>query len=211
MNLIELVRAQWDRTAAIVASVLGAGFLLLGWVGVSGTSFLGEQTPYIVSGGIGGLFFLGIGATLWISADLRDEWRKLDRIEQALADGSLRWTEGPDAGIPADPASPSPRHIDLGRDDVTNEVPAVSVVSYVERHSHENDAQWMPSSDPAASHVIGEQAVPVAASRARRQSKGRGSASSSATGEKPVRARDAGSASSRTARQRAASVKPVSQ
>jgi len=51
--------------------------------------------PYIISGGIGGVFFLGLGATLWISADLRDEWRKLDRIEEALHDGTLRWADAP--------------------------------------------------------------------------------------------------------------------
>ncbi|HMC79090.1 MAG TPA: hypothetical protein VKO35_00895, partial [Acidimicrobiia bacterium] len=32
----------------------------------------------------GGLFLLGVGATLWHSADLRDEWRKLDRLEEKL-------------------------------------------------------------------------------------------------------------------------------
>ena len=30
------------------------------------------------------MFLLGVGAMLWLSADLRDEWRKLDRIEQAI-------------------------------------------------------------------------------------------------------------------------------
>jgi hypothetical protein len=29
-----------------------------------------------------GLFALALGATLWLSADLRDEWRKLDDIYQ---------------------------------------------------------------------------------------------------------------------------------
>jgi hypothetical protein len=111
MNLIEVIKAQWDRTAAIVASAVGGIILILGWVGVSGTSFLGEQTPYIISGGIGGLFFLGLGATLWISADLRDEWRKLDRIEEALGDGTLRWAEvdvDPEAGAGHPPLHVSP-------------------------------------------------------------------------------------------------------
>ena len=43
-----------------------------------------QQIPYIISGGIGGLFLLGLGAMLWLSADLRDEWRKLDAIERQL-------------------------------------------------------------------------------------------------------------------------------
>ncbi|MGZ6793887.1 MAG: hypothetical protein ACXVGH_01325 [Mycobacteriales bacterium] len=93
MDLNSLIKSQWDRVGAIALTVVGAVFLLVGWIGVSGSAYLAEQAPYIVSGGIGGVFFLGIGATLWISADLRDEWRKLDRIEAALGDGTLRWAE----------------------------------------------------------------------------------------------------------------------
>jgi hypothetical protein len=93
MDLNSLIKSQWDRVGAIALSVIGAIFLLVGWIGVSGSAYLAEQAPYIVSGGVGGVFFLGIGATLWISADLRDEWRKLDRIETALGDGTLRWAD----------------------------------------------------------------------------------------------------------------------
>ena len=85
MDFLKLVRAQWDRSAAVAALVIGALALLLGYVGISGTGFSAEQMPYIVSGGITGLFCLGVAATLYLSADLRDEWRKLDDIEQRLA------------------------------------------------------------------------------------------------------------------------------
>jgi hypothetical protein len=91
MNLINLAKKQWDRSAAIAFTVIGVIALIGGWIGVRGTPVLPEQTRYIVSGGIGAIFFLGLGATLWLSADLRDEWRKLDRIEQSLGDGVLRW------------------------------------------------------------------------------------------------------------------------
>lgn len=91
MNLVHLAKKQWDRSSAIVLTVIGGIALLGGWLGVRGTPVLAEQTRYIVSGGIGAVFFLGVGATLWLSADLRDEWRKLDRIEQSLGDGVLRW------------------------------------------------------------------------------------------------------------------------
>jgi len=96
MDLNNLLKSQWDRAAAIASSAVGAIFLLVGWIGVSGSAFLAEQAPYILSGGVGGIFFLGLGATLWISADLRDEWRKLDRIEEALKDGTLRWNDDAD-------------------------------------------------------------------------------------------------------------------
>ena len=91
MNLMNLAKKQWDRTAGIVFTMIGLICLIGGWVGVRGTPILAEQTRYIVSGGIGAVIFLGLGATLWLSADLRDEWRKLDRIEQSLGNGVLRW------------------------------------------------------------------------------------------------------------------------
>lgn len=93
MDLKTLLKAQWDRSTAVACTALGAVLLLVGWIGVSGTPFLAEQAPYILSGGVGGVFLLGVGSTLWISADLRDEWRKLDRIEAALLDRTLRFVD----------------------------------------------------------------------------------------------------------------------
>jgi hypothetical protein len=90
---LKVLKSQWDRTAAIVLTIAGVISLIAGYLQVADSSILAEQTRFIVSGGIGGLFLLGLGATLWISADLRDEWRKLDRIEHALADGILRWSD----------------------------------------------------------------------------------------------------------------------
>lgn len=95
---LKVLKSQWDRAAAVVLTIAGSVCLIAGYAGVADSSLLAEQTRYIVSGGIGGIFLLGLGATLWISADLRDEWRKLDRIERALADGVLRWSEESTAG-----------------------------------------------------------------------------------------------------------------
>src|SRR4051794_7562092 len=90
---LKVLKSQWDRTAAIVLTIAGVISLIAGYLQVADSTILAEQTRFIVSGGIGGLFLLGLGATLWISADLRDEWRKLDRIERALADGVLKWSD----------------------------------------------------------------------------------------------------------------------
>ena len=90
MDLKTLFRLQWDRAAAWAFVGIGALVLILGWVRISGSALPAEQLPYIISAGIGGMFLLGVGAMLWLSADLRDEWRKLDRIERRLgadADG----------------------------------------------------------------------------------------------------------------------------
>jgi protein-S-isoprenylcysteine O-methyltransferase Ste14 len=82
-------KGQWDRIIAWAAVIAGALLLLLGWLGVSRTAFPAEQIPYVISGGLVGLFLLGLGAMVWLSADLRDEWRKLDRIEKAIESGAV--------------------------------------------------------------------------------------------------------------------------
>ena len=83
MNLLDWARNQWDRVAAVTLFVAGALAILLGWLGVSRSAYEAESLPYIVSGGFFGLLAVAAGGVLWLSADLRDEWRKLDSIEQA--------------------------------------------------------------------------------------------------------------------------------
>lgn len=87
MSIATKARTQWDRLLGVASLVLGAVVLTVGWFGVSGTPFPAEQIPYIISAGLGGLFLLGCSAILLLSADLQDEWRKLDRIEQAILAG----------------------------------------------------------------------------------------------------------------------------
>jgi hypothetical protein len=90
MGLLLYLRVQWDRVAAWVCVAGGAVALLMGYAGVSDTLSNADQIPYVVSGGLVGIFLLGLGALLWLSADLRDEWRKLDEIERQLtATGAL--------------------------------------------------------------------------------------------------------------------------
>ncbi len=83
MSVMKWIRNQWDRVAAVGLMVAAALAMLAGWLGVSRSAYPAESMPYIVSGGFFGLLLIGIGAVLWLSADLRDEWRKLDSIEQA--------------------------------------------------------------------------------------------------------------------------------
>ena len=79
MDLMTWLRAEWDRVLGFTLIALGAILLVLGYLGVSDSPYVAEQLSYIASGGLGGLFLLGAGATLLILADLHDEWRKLDR------------------------------------------------------------------------------------------------------------------------------------
>jgi len=78
------LRAEWDRAAAVALVILGLIFLAVGYNGVANSPYVAEELAYLASGAVGGLFLLGCGATLWLSADLHDEWRKLDRIEAAI-------------------------------------------------------------------------------------------------------------------------------
>jgi hypothetical protein len=82
MEFLKWCRLQWDRVSAVVALSAGALLLVVGWAKVSGTPYAAEQIPVVVSCGLGGIFLLGLGAMLWHSADLRDQWRKLDRLEE---------------------------------------------------------------------------------------------------------------------------------
>jgi hypothetical protein len=98
------LREQWDRVGAVVAVAAGAAMLLLGWAGVQGKIYPGQQMPYVVSGGLGGIFVLGIGAVLWLSADLRDEWRKLDDVDATLLRIEAAQAEGTTIKLPPEPA-----------------------------------------------------------------------------------------------------------
>ena len=103
-ELLLFVRSQWDRVAGVALIIAGAVALVLGYIGVSGSPYVAEELAYIISGGIGGLFLLGLGATLLISADLQDEWRKLDRIEAALQNDV---SESQQEGSGRSPTSPA--------------------------------------------------------------------------------------------------------
>jgi hypothetical protein len=87
MPLWKWIRNQWDRAIGLAATALGAIALLLGWLGARDSLYPAQQIPFLLSGGLVGLFLLGVGCTAWISADLRDEWRNLDSLEQAIREG----------------------------------------------------------------------------------------------------------------------------
>ena len=84
MEMLKYLRVQWDRAGAALSLGLAALCFVFGWIGVGHTPFTAQQLPYVVSGGLGGMLFLTVAAVLWLSADLRDEWRKLDAIERHL-------------------------------------------------------------------------------------------------------------------------------
>ena len=88
------IKQQWDRVLALLAAAIGALALVLGWVGISGVGLVTQQIPYLISGAVVGLVAFGVASTLWISADLRDEWAKLDDIYRALSDQPAAAVDG---------------------------------------------------------------------------------------------------------------------
>jgi hypothetical protein len=88
VNLTRWIRYQWDRAVAVGLTVVGALCLLLGYLGLSRHVYPAQQLPYILSGGLVGLFLLGIAGTLWLSADMQDEWRQLRDLEEAVRAGA---------------------------------------------------------------------------------------------------------------------------
>jgi hypothetical protein len=81
---LTFLRSQPDRALAALSGVIGIVLLVDGWYGVSGQGIVAGQIPYLISCGLGGIFALATATTLWLSADLRDEWRKMDAVEAAV-------------------------------------------------------------------------------------------------------------------------------
>lgn len=84
MNLLDRARLHADRLAAWLVGALGFLALFLGYRGTSGTGLIAQQLSYIVSGGIIGLTLVGVSGVLWLSADLRDQWRELYEVRAIL-------------------------------------------------------------------------------------------------------------------------------
>jgi hypothetical protein len=107
MDVMNILKSLGDRVLGWALIALGALLLLLGYLGVRGTAYVVEQLPYVISGGLGGIFLLGLGAMLLLSADLRDQWRALIEIRDEIGRGQVL----PDELFVDEPASevPAPR------------------------------------------------------------------------------------------------------
>jgi hypothetical protein len=88
---------------------IGALLMLLGYLGVSREAILGKQIPYLVSGGLGGVFFCVLGAYFLGTQELRRDSGRLDRLEQMVEELHLALLARPDAPSTArdDTAGPS--------------------------------------------------------------------------------------------------------
>ena len=76
---------------------VGALLLLLGYLGVSREALPGKQIPYLVSGGIGGVFLAVVGAYVLGMQALRHDSGRLDRLERMVEDLHQALLRRPDA------------------------------------------------------------------------------------------------------------------
>jgi len=72
--------------AGYLVVLLGLLSLGLGWYGVSGTSVVARQIPYLASGGLLGVALVTFGGRLLLLADLRRDSGRLDRLELMVAE-----------------------------------------------------------------------------------------------------------------------------
>lgn len=97
------LRAAWDRLLGFTAITLGGALVVAGYLGVSGSRRIPTQASYLASGSAAGLCLLICGATLVLSADLRDQWRKLHRLGAPVIPDEVILP--PEATAPRDAAS----------------------------------------------------------------------------------------------------------
>jgi hypothetical protein len=92
---------------ALVAGIAGAVALFIGYFGVSGTLDPAKQLPYLISGGVGGLFLLGLAAALLFSADLGATRADIARLHEVVAELGEQITDL-QASLDATTATPAP-------------------------------------------------------------------------------------------------------
>jgi hypothetical protein len=68
-----------------VLTVIGLLAIFLGWFGLSGQALVAKQLPFLISGGIGGIALVAIGAVILGTEDLRKDSGRLDRLEKQIA------------------------------------------------------------------------------------------------------------------------------
>lgn len=88
---------------------LAAIFILVGWIGVSGTPIVAKQIPYVVSGGIAGVLLAIAGAYFLATEELRKDSGRLDRLERMVQDLHQTLLAMSDAPKRQDPADGSER------------------------------------------------------------------------------------------------------
>jgi ribose/xylose/arabinose/galactoside ABC-type transport system permease subunit len=85
MTRISARTKQLYMVAGLCIAV-GAIVLVVGYAGIRQEADVALQLPYVLSGGIGGLFLLGAGVGLFLAATLGEMHAGQDRVEAVVAE-----------------------------------------------------------------------------------------------------------------------------
>jgi hypothetical protein len=78
------MKKDWRELAAVAFAVLGGIMMVVGWVGVSQSTEVIDQLPYLFSGGLGGVVCVIIGLGLYISRNHAREQARIDEVNEHL-------------------------------------------------------------------------------------------------------------------------------
>ena len=72
------------RALAVVLTVAGLVAVLIGYLGVRNHNDIVLQTPYFMSGGVGGLALIGLGALALVQYQMRVQARRFTQMTESL-------------------------------------------------------------------------------------------------------------------------------
>ena len=75
---------RWQATVGWALVIAGAIAIAVAWWQVRDLPNIALQTPYLISGGLGGAVLMGLGGTLLISQDFRDERARIRSLEAKI-------------------------------------------------------------------------------------------------------------------------------
>jgi len=72
------------RGAAVFLTIAGLIAVIIGYLGVRNQNDIVLQAPYFISGGVGGLALLGLGALALIQYQMRQQARRFAEVTESL-------------------------------------------------------------------------------------------------------------------------------
>lgn len=67
-------------------AAVGVIVIIVGWYGVSGQALVAKQLPYLISGGLGGVALVGIGAAMISAERRRQDTGRIERLEEMVSE-----------------------------------------------------------------------------------------------------------------------------
>jgi hypothetical protein len=80
------MKRRWQATLGWVLVVAGATAIAVAWWQVRDLPNIALQTPYLISGGLGGAVLMGFGGTLLVAQDFRDERIRIRALEAKIGE-----------------------------------------------------------------------------------------------------------------------------